>query len=190
MSLIKSKSVKRFSIGPTNSFILNQNLDNNRSFFNLWNLKKNLLRMKTFISDSEDKVDNAISKYEDYKLKKIKQNSKKFSDIIGEMISSSYRLKKSNNLDDKSKKIRIINNKLIKLNKIKKINKNINKIEFDTFREDYNKLREEMYKCEDEYYRVSTINNEYKLSFLKENLKNKTIKKYLNLKDSNFGLPC
>ena len=47
-----------------------------------------------------------------------------------------------------------------------------------------------MNKCEDEYYRVCAFNNKnFKLSFLKPILKLKTIKKFLRIQDSNFGIP-
>ena len=45
-----------------------------------------------------------------------------------------------------------------------------------------------MKKCENEYYRVAVINNKYNLSYLKPILKTKTIKRYLRLKESNFGM--
>ena len=46
-----------------------------------------------------------------------------------------------------------------------------------------------MKKCENEYYRVCAINNKYNLSYLKPILKTNTIKRYLNMKESNFGIP-
>ena len=105
------------------------------------------------------------------------------------MINSNNILKTSNYLDKESKKIKIIYNDIVRLSKIKKINASVNKIEIDEFQNDCNKLRQKMNKCEDEYYRVSTINNKYNLSYLKPILKSSTIKKYLSLKDSNFGIP-
>ena len=176
----------------TNKERSKENNSNTSSSLELTSLKKisKIKRYKKIYKcKNEENVERAHLKYEIFKTNKIRQNGEKFRDIIGEMINSTYRLKNSNYLDDESKKIRIINNNLIKLSKIKKINKSIDKIEFDEFREDYSKLREKMNKCENEYYRVSVYNNKYKLSFLKPTLKQSTIKKYIQMNVSTFGFP-
>lgn len=189
---ISNSSLKRFSIGNFNQFLSNSSLLNNlnennkviNSSNNLLNLNDNL-----YMSESEKQFYLAHNKYERFKKKKIKQNAAKFRNIIKDLIYSNYCLKHCTYLDRDSKKIRIIYNDLVRLSKIKKISANISSIEIDEFKNDYNKLRKKMDKCENEYYRVITINNKYHLSFLKPILKKSTIKKYLSMKDSNFGIP-
>jgi len=192
---ISNSNLKRFSIGIINNFssaqnLLINNLKNEKNNLSaLWNLKHNLMNKKLFINESEKQFYKAHRKYEHFQEKKIKQNAVKFSNLIKDLINSNNILKTSNYLDKESKKIKIIYNDIVRLSKIKKINASVNKIEIDEFQNDCNKLRQKMNKCEDEYYRVSTINNKYNLSYLKPILKSSTIKKYLSLKDSNFGIP-
>ena len=196
-SLFTNNNLNRFSFNLINAIftknpnllddIDNENIKTNRNsskFLDLLRLRKNI-----FTNKSEEKVYKAQKKYENFQKKKIKQNAKKFGDLIKDLIYSNYKLKLSRYLDDESKKIKIIHNDLVRLNKIKKINQNINSIEVDEFRSDYNKLKRKMKKCENEYYRVSVINNKYNLSYLKPILKTSTIKRYLSMKESNFGYP-
>lgn len=196
LSLYNNTNLNRFSFNLINHIFNNNpnllnNLDNeNRKnnsskFLDLLKLRKQLL-----ISESERNVYKAHKKYEKFQNKKIRQNARKFGDLIKDLIYSNYKLKLSRYLDDESKKIKIIYNDLVRLNKIKKINQNINSIEVDEFRSDYNKLKNKMQKCENEYYRVCVINsNKYNLSYLKPVLKTNTIKRYLSMKESNFGMP-
>ena len=193
--------VKRNSVVET-KFLFNNDInkdkskENNSNFsssLELANLKQNpkIKKFKRIYKcKNEEKVEKAHLQFEKFKINKIRQNAKKFRDIIGEMINSSYRLKNSTYLDDESKKIRIINNNLMKISKMQKINKSIDKFEFNEFKEDYFKLKEKMNKCENEYYRVSIFNNKYKLSFLKPTLKQSTVKKYLQMNNCAFGFPC
>ena len=180
-------SINHFFINNPN--LLNKIGNNSRKsisnkFIDLLRLRKNI-----FMNESEEKVYKAHRKYENFQNKKIKQNAKKFGDLIKELIYSNYKLKLSRYLDEESKKIKMIHNDLIRLDKIKKINQNINSIEVDEFKSDYNKLKDKMQKCENEYYRVSVINNKYNLSYLKPILKTNTIKRYLRMKESTFGMP-
>lgn len=198
---IKLIKLKRNSV-VENKFLFNndtskdkskENISNFSSSLELINLKQNprITKYKRLYKcKNEEKVEKAHLQYAKFKINKIRQNAKKFRDIIGEMINSSYRLKKSTYLDDESKKIRIINNNLMKISKMQKINKSIDKFEFDEFKEEYSKLKEKMNKCENEYYRVSVFNNKYKLSFLRPTLKQSTIKKYIQMNNYAFGFPC
>ena len=149
----------------------------------LWKSKKDL-----HLNKSEEEVNKAHKRYETFQQKKIKQNSQKFAQLITDLIYSNYKLKISHNLDNKTKKIQIIHNDLIRLRKIKKLNKNINCIQIDEFRNDYRKYRKKMNKCENEYNRISIINDKKNLSILKPYLKTSTIKKYISIKYSNFGI--
>ena len=188
-SIYNNTNINKFSFNLVNHiFTKNSNLLNNiddentenrksdRNYTKILNLLK--LRKNLFINESEEKVYKAHKKYENFQKEKIRQNAKKFGDLIKDLIYSNYKLKLSRYLDEESKKIKIIHNDLVRLNKIKKINQNINSIEVDEFRSDYNKLKRKMNKCEKEYYRVSVINNKYNLSYLKPVLKTNTIKRY------------
>ena len=190
------KNLKRVSMRLISSKVLTnsilerrENDKNNLNSLDLWKLNRHYSTKNILHNESEEKVYIAHKNFEKFKQKKIEQNAQKFSELINDMIYSNYMLKHSNYLDDESKKIRIINNNLMKLTKIKKFNTSMNKMGVDEFKDDYNKLREKMYKCEDEYYRVSSINNKYKLSYLRPFLRTRTIKKFLRMKDSSFGLP-
>ena len=201
LNLLPLKKKKRKTVIET-KFLFNNNdtsrdksKENNSNFsssLELTNLQQNS-KIKNYKKinkcKNEEKVEKALLKYEKYKKNKIRLNAKKFRDIIGEMINSSYRLKNSTYLDNESKKIRIINNNLMKISKMKKINKSIDKYG-DEFKEDYFRLKEKMNKCENEYYRVSVFNNKYNLSFLKPTLKQSTIKKYIQMNNYAFGFPC
>ena len=183
-SLINNKSPQKLNLDDTET---DNNTDN---YLDIWRLKHYLSKKKIFSSKSEEKVNKAHEKYEIFRQKKFKKNAEKFSELINELISSNYKLKLNRHLDERSKKIKIIYNDLIKKKKIQKFNDNINNIEADELKNDYNKLRNQIYKCEDEYYRVSIINkNKNNLSFLKPYLKMTTIKKFLNKGISNFGIP-
>ena len=155
------KLLKRNSVVET-KFLFNKDTSKDKSKENylnfgssheLTNLQKNskIKRYKRIYKcKNEDKVEKAHLQYEKFKIKKFRQNAKKFRDIIGEMINSSYRLKNSTYLDDESKKIRIINNNLLTINKMQKINKSIDRCGFDELKEDYSKLKEKMIKRENE----------------------------------------
>ena len=145
------------------------------------NIKYNNLYKK------EEKLKNAHIIYKNYINKKIKLNAISFDNNIKKIINEKDRIKNSKILDEQSKNIKMIYKDIIKM---KEINKIKNKKREDEFNKENKKLKKGMIKCEDEYYRVIVFNNKnLRLSFLKPILRAKTIKKYINIQQSNFGIP-
>ena len=125
--------------------------------------------------------------HKNYINKKIKLNAISFDNNIKKIINEKDRIKNSKILDEQSKNIKMIYKDIIKM---KEINKIKNKKREDEFNKENKKLKKGMIKCEDEYYRVIVFNNKnLRLSFLKPILRAKTIKKYINIQQSNFGIP-
>ena len=162
------------------------------SYINLLKLKHNISNKGKFRneSESEERVCLARKKYEKFRQKKFEENAKRFTESIYDMINTNYNLRKNKSyINKESQKIKIICNNLKKLNKLQKFNTNISKIDIDEYKNDFIKLKEKMNKCEDEYFRVSSFNFKYNLSYLKPYLRTSTVKKYIRMRDSSFGLP-
>ena len=143
------------------------------------------------IINHENKTDEKLSKahmiYNEYFNKKIKLNAIAFGENIDRLINSKDNIKNCSYLDEQTKKMKMMSEDILiikEINKIKKKNKE------DAYIKNYAKLKEGMNECEDEYYRVCSFNNKnYNVSFLKPNLKKKTIKKCQRIQVCNFGIP-
>ena len=140
------------------------------------------------INKEDEKIQKAHISFNKYMSKKIKLNAKIFDDNINKLIFEKNQIKNSLCLDERTKKIKMIYKDILKS---KEFNNMKNEHKEDGYKAQYNKLKKANNKCEDEYYRVCVFNNKnYQLSLLKPILKLKTIKKFLRIQDSNFGIPC
>ena len=189
ISLNNEFSKKRKNILSLSKIEINSKLKNSlkeRSF----SVKqpKNIKFKKNEDSKKEDrKLLKANITYNKYINKKIKLNAELFDKVINKLIFEKNQIKHNQYLDETGKKIKMIYKDLLKAKEFNKLKSNF---KGDEYKNEYNKLKKGMNKCEDEYYRVCVFNNKnFKLSFLKPILKLKTIKKFLRIQDSNFGIP-
>ena len=138
-------------------------------------------------SKTNEKLSNAHVIYNEYFKKKIKLNAIAFDEKINSLINSKDNIKNCSYLDEETKKMKMMSEDILRIKEIKKIK---NKNKQDEYINKYAKLKEGMNECEDEYYRVCSFNNKnYNVSFLKPNLKKKTIIKCQRIQVCNFGIP-
>ena len=104
-SVVETKFLFNNDINKDKSKENNSNFSSSLELANLRQNPKIKKYKRIYKCKNEEKVEKAHFQYEKFKINKIRQNAKKFRDIIGEMINSSYRLKNSTYLDDESKKI-------------------------------------------------------------------------------------
>jgi hypothetical protein len=181
ISLNNEFSKKRKNILSLSKIEINSKLKNSlkeRSF----SVKqpKNIKFKKNEDSKKEDrKLLKANITYNKYINKKIKLNAELFDKVINKLIFEKNQIKHNQYLDETGKKIKMIYKDLLKAKEFNKLKSNF---KGDEYKNEYNKLKKGMNKCEDEYYRVCVFNNKnFKLSFLKPILKLKTIKKFLRI---------
>ena len=60
----------------------------------------------------------------------------------------------------------------------------------DLLQYNINKLKEELRDVELKYYSIEKKNNNYHLSFIKNNVRRTTLEKANAIKNTRFGVPC
>ena len=163
---------------------------------NLEKIKENniyLNYMKNIYERRNKKGSKNISPKEEYKnyvRKTLKERAKQFADSLFSI----------NNFDE-YQPLRDIKTNMAHLNindinlkrvvKVNEIKKNLYSPDDDVLLlHNVNKLKEQLRDVELEYYSVDKYNKKYNLSFIKNDVKRKTIEKLNAIKNSRFGIPC
>ena len=174
----------------------NYNVGNKKEIQNLEKIKENniyLNYMKNIYERRNKKGSKNISPKEEYKnyvRKTLKERAKQFADSLFSI----------NNFDE-YQPLRDIKTNMAHLNindinlkrvvKVNEIKKNLYSPDDDVLLlHNVNKLKEQLRDVELEYYSVDKYNKKYNLSFIKNNVKRKTIEKLNAIKNSRFGIPC
>ena len=133
---------------------------------------------------------SAKQEYDNYVKKNIRERSKQLADSFASINNyMEYQPLKAINSDTPHFNINDINLKrVVKVNGIKK-----NLFSYDDddlLLHNVKKLKEELKDVELQYYSIDKHTNKYNLSFIKNNVKRKTVEKVNAIKNPRFGVPC
>ena len=128
--------------------------------------------------------------YDNYVKKCIKERSKQLADSLASInFYFEYQPLKEINSDIPQLNINQIN--LKRVVKVNEIRKNLNSFDDDDLLiHNINKLKEEIRDAELKYYSIEKHNNNYHLSFVKNNVRRSTLEKANAIKNPRFGVPC
>ena len=151
-------------------------------------LVNNIKKPKKPLSKLERLIIELHASHDDFINKKINERSKKLANSMAQM--DYFQGNNDKYLVANNSKLNINSMDLMRVIKLMQINKYMNDIiEDDELLENPKKLREEITEAENEYY-TCNAKNKPQLSYLRKNLKPKTIRKFCTIKNSFFGLPC
>ena len=187
INIIKDKKISNYNICNDNNKYYNLNnitpAYKNNEKKNVNNIKK----PKKPLSKLEKQIIKLHESHNDFLNKKINERSEKLANSMAKMIF--FQGNKNKYLTVNNSKLNINSMNLMRVIKLMQINKYMNDVEDDELLENAKKLRGEINDTENQYYTCNK-NSKLQLSYLKKNLKPKTIKKFCTIKNSFFGLPC
>ena len=197
--IINDNNVSSFNINKDNynKISINNTISNINNYYNK-NIYLNYINNTKILGNNDYKPINKTEKKlldsrEEYK-KFIKDTIKERSKLLADSFASinnyfEYQPLADTNSDMPQLNINTTNLKrVIKVNNIKK---NLFSIDDDVLLlQNIKKLKEEVRDAEIKYYSVDGNKKQYNLSFVKNDVKAKTIMKLNMMKKSHFGIPC
>ena len=134
-----------------------------------------------------------ISSKEDYKnyvRKMLKDRAKEFADSLFS-INNYYEYQPLIDIKTDMAHLNVNDINLKRVIKVNEIRKNLfSSDDDDLLIHNVNKLKEQLRDVELQYYSIDRYNKKYNLSFVKNNVKRKTIEKLNSFKNPRFGVPC
>ena len=155
---------------------------NNNIFLKYMN---NIKQRRNFVNNS-----NSTSKeYNKFVRESIKERAKQFADSMAS-INNYFEYQPLKNINSVMPHLNINTSNLKRVIKVNEINKNLFSYDDDDLLlHNIKKLKEELRDVELQYYSIEKYNQKYHLSFVKNNIKRKTLEKINNMKNPRFGIP-
>ena len=142
------------------------------------------------IKQRKSKKKSGNEEYKDYIKETLKNRAKQFADSLASLnYYFEYQPLRFINSDNPDLNVNPIN--LKRVAKVNEINKNLYAYDDDDLLlHNVKKLKEKLKDVELEYYSIDKYETKYKLSFLKKDVRRKTIEKINAIKNPKFGIPC
>ena len=120
----------------------------------------------------------------------MKERAKQFADSLAS-INSYFEYQPLLDMNSDMPHLNINTTNLRRVIKVNNIKKNLYSLEDDDLLiKNVKKLKDKIREAEMDYYTVDGIKKNYNLSFLKNEVKRKTIAKLNHMKNPHFGVPC
>ena len=147
---------------------------------NLRNRRSNAIKIK----------DPVKEEYNNYVKNCIKERAKQLADSLAS-INHYFEYQPLKNMNSDMPNLNINQINLKRVVKVNGIRKNLFSYDDDDLLlHNINKLKEELRDVELKYYSIEKYNNNYHLSFVKNNVKRSTLEKANAIKNTRFGVPC
>ena len=181
-----SPNIKNIKQGSCNSSINNN--DKKYASNNLYlNYMTNLRKRKSSAIMINDPVKE---EYDNYVKNHIKERSKQLADSLAS-INYYPEYQPLIHINSDNPDYNINQNNLRRVVKVNGIKKNLFPYDDDDLlQHNINKLKEELRDVELKYYSIEKKNNNYHLSFIKNNVRRTTLEKANAIKNTRFGVPC
>ena len=142
------------------------------------------------IKQRKSKKKSGNEEYKDYIKETLKNRAKQFADSYASLnYYFEYQPLRFINSDNPDLNVNPIN--LKRVAKVNEINKNLYAYDDDDLLlHNVKKLKEKLKDVELEYYSIDKYETKYKLSFLKNDVRRKTIEKLNAIRNPKFGIPC
>ena len=194
-----NKESRSYSHSNKKELLSNRKISNDankKESQNLEKLKNNniyLNYMRNIYEKRRKKNSIIISSKEDYKnyvRKTLKDRAKEFADSLFS-INNYYEYQPLIDIKTDMAHLNVNDINLKRVIKVNEIRKNLfSSDDDDLLIHNVNKLKEQLRDVELQYYSIDRYNKKYNLSFVKNNVKRKTIEKLNSFKNPRFGVPC